>query len=234
MTSTPLDLPAGAGAGPHPVWRRGLGPALLASAVAAGLVAARVAYSDRASFAFLPWNLALAWVPYAATLAGDAATRRGARWLVPPLGALWLLFLPNAPYLLTDFVHLKARAPVPVWFDIALLAVFAATGWLLGLLSLEAWRERWAARLGRAGAWACVAGVSVLCGYGVYVGRVLRWNSWDVWSAPGRVLGEALGHVRAPLAQPGLVLLTGVFAALLLGSAALFAHLVTGPSPSEG
>lgn len=203
---------------------RGLVPAVLASAVALSLVVWRVAWWQRATFVYLPWNLALAWVPYLASLAADVAERR-ARGLVLPLGALWLLFLPNAPYLLTDFVHLRPRPGVPVWFDIALLAANAAAGWLLGLLSLDTWRARWAARWGRAASWLGVALVSALCGYGVYLGRVPRWNSWDVWRAPGVLLEDVVSHLAAPAAHPGLVLITALFAALMLASTVAFAGL---------
>jgi uncharacterized membrane protein len=114
-----------------------------------------------------------------------------------------------------------------VWLDIGMLALFAATGWLLGLLSLEVWRAHWERRWGSARAWALVALACTACGYGIYLGRVLRWTSWDLLSAPGTLLAQVLGHLRAPAEQPGLLLLTGLFGALMLLSALALSLLAT-------
>jgi uncharacterized membrane protein len=149
-----------------------------------------------------------------------------------PLGVAWLLVFPNAPYLLTDFIHLRPRPGVPLWFDVALLGVFAATGWMLGLLSLEVWKQLIEERVGRAGAWAGVALVSVLCGYGIYLGRVERWNSWDVLTEP-RDLFEAIGaHLREPFENPRLLGITALFTVLVLLSYYAFEQL-RGRSHSE-
>lgn len=211
-----------------PGLRRGLGAAVLCSGAALGLLALRLYLSERASFAFLAWNLALAWMPYALALGAEALGPRAPRWVRAPLLLLWALFLPNAPYLLTDFVHLHKRPGVPVWLDLGLLALFAATGWLLGLLSLELWRAHWERRWGRARAWALVALACAACGYGIYLGRVERWNSWDLLSAPGTLIAQVLGHLRAPAEQPQLLLLTGLFGTLMLLSALALA-LLTAP-----
>src|SRR5689334_3878878 len=99
---------------------------LLLSAFSLALLAGRLAATGSASFAFLGWNLFLAWVPFAVAL----ALRRldGAGRLTPlrtgALGAVWLAFLPNAPYIVTDFLHLRVRPGVPLWFDVVLLACF--------------------------------------------------------------------------------------------------------------
>ncbi|HET9450287.1 MAG TPA: DUF1361 domain-containing protein [Aggregicoccus sp.] len=210
----------------------GLGRGLLAALVCSGaallLLALRLHLSGRASFAFLWWNLALAWVPYALALGAQALGPSAPLPLRAGLGLLWALFLPNAPYLLTDFVHLRPRPGVPLWLDLGLLSLFAATGWLLGLLSLELWRARWEARWGGAAAWALVALTSALCGYGIYLGRVQRWNSWDLFGAPRVLLAEVLAHLRSPSQEPGLLLITALFGALMLLSALGFA-LLRGP-----
>lgn len=209
--------------------RHGLGPALLGSAVAVALLAFRLDWSERASFAFLPWNLFLAWVPYVLSLVARLlmAKGRGTGWLLAPLALGWLALFPNAPYLLTDFIHLRQRPGVPLWFDAALLALYAATGWLMGLLSLEVWKEWLERRWGRARAWAFVVATSVLCGYGIYLGRVERWNSWDVLAEPGRLLSAMASHLREPGAFPLMIRLTVVFAVLVLCSYAIFEALVT-------
>jgi uncharacterized membrane protein len=205
----------------------GLLPALLGSGVAVVLLSLRLEWSGRTSFVFLVWNLLLAWVPYGLALGAGVvhARGRGRWWNLLPLGGAWLLAFPNAPYLLTDFIHLKPRPGVPMWFDAALLASFAATGWLLGMLSLEVWKRLLEERWGRAVAWSGVLAASVLCGYGIYLGRFERWNSWNVVNRPRSLLESVVDHVREPLAYEWLVGTTAVFAGLVLLSYLMFESL---------
>ena len=133
---------------------------------------------------FLAWNLFLAWIPVAAAVAVYDLHRRGvglSRLL--PLAALWLLFLPNAPYLLTDLIHLGSR-DAPLWFDLVLFSAFAWTGAFLGFLSIYLMqvvvRRAHGALLG----WALVGGSLLASGFGIYLGRSLRWNSWDFVTSP--------------------------------------------------
>jgi uncharacterized membrane protein len=207
--------------------RHGLGPALLSSAAAVGMLAYRLDTTRHSLYLWLVWNLFLAWVPYGLALLASVLMARGrARWWnLAPLAVAWLLVFPNAPYLLTDLIHLRPRPAVPLWFDAALLALFAAAGWLLGLLSLEVWKHWLQARLGRVGAWAFVLAVSVLSGYGIYLGRVERWNSWDVLTEPRSLCVAVLAHLRAPEAHPHLLGLTALFALLVSLSYAGFEAL---------
>ncbi len=209
--------------------RHGLWPALLSSAVPVALLAYRMDRSRHALYAWLLWNLFLAWVPYLLALGAGLLQARGQDrwWNMPPLAVGWLLLFPNAPYLLTDLIHLRPRPGVPLWFDAALLALFAASGWLLGLLSLEVWKRWLEARLGRVGAWSFVLGCSVLTGYGIYLGRVERWNSWDVLTEPRGLFEAVLTHLRAPASHPHLLGLTAVFALLVFVSYAAFEALHT-------
>ncbi|MBU8896827.1 DUF1361 domain-containing protein [Corallococcus sp. M34] len=207
--------------------RHGLVPALLCSTAAVALLAFRLDWSQGASYVFLLWNLILAWLPYLLALAARWLMVRGQErwWSLGPLAVAWLALFPNAPYLLTDFIHLSQRPVVPMWFDAALLALFAATGWLLGLLSLEIWKHWLQRRWGPVGAWAFVALTSLLCGYGIYLGRVERWNSWDVLADPRRLLSAVHAHATAPGDFPYLLGVTVLFAALLLLSYAAFESL---------
>jgi uncharacterized membrane protein len=206
----------------------GLLPVLLSSLVAVVMLHARLEWSGRMSFIFLVWNLFLAWVPYGLALLASLLHARGwgRWWNLLPLGGAWLLAFPNAPYLLTDFIHLKPRPGVPLWFDAAMLASFAATGWLLGLLSLEVWKRLLEERWGRVAAWGGVLAASVLCGYGIYLGRFERWNSWNVLNRPRSLFEAVLDHVREPMAYRWLVLTTVVFAGLVLLSYLAYETLV--------
>ncbi|XXF77765.1 DUF1361 domain-containing protein [Myxococcaceae bacterium GXIMD 01537] len=209
----------------------GFAPVLLCSALSVGLLLFRMEVSGSPAYAWLFWNLFLAWLPYGAAVGASGLAARGwARaWNQGPLAVLWLLLFPNAPYLLTDFIHLKLRPGIPLWFDAAILAVFALAGWLLGLLSLEVWKRRVEERWGPGRAWAFVLGISLLTGYGIYLGRVERWNSWHVLTAPGAFFDAVLSHLREPGAYPQMAGLTVLFTLLVALSYAGFESLLGRP-----
>ena len=148
-------------------------------------------------FVFLWWNLFLAWVPWLVS-SSLRFTRRGLFFW--PLLTVWLAFFPNAPYLLTDLVHLKHRPPVPMWFDVLFLASFAWAGCLLGWDSLSQvhheLRARCGARLARAFIFASV----LLCGVGVFLGRFERLNSWELVTDPLQVVTTSIEALTQPRA----------------------------------
>lgn len=196
-----------------------------ASALALALWLGRL-WLAGAELEFLPWNLGLAWVPWLAARGLARATSRAA---LVPLAALWLLFLPNAPYLVTDLVHLRPRPPVPTSYDVLLLAAFALAGLALGWGAIEVVHARLAAALGRARAAGAVAGVLLLTGFGVYLGRFGRWNSWDVLARPSALLADAL----AALADPRALAFSVLFAALV-GAGYLLLAPPGGAAEAEG
>jgi uncharacterized membrane protein len=173
-------------------------------------------------FRFLLWNLFLAWVPFVLALLVYDRYRRGtplAR-LLPAL-VLWLLFLPNAPYIVTDFVHLSAARVPPLWFDGVELSAFAWTGVLLGFVSLYLVHAVVRHRFGGTIGWAGVLGVLVLVSGGVFLGRVKRWNSWDVLTQPRSLLAQLHAHLADPAS---LARATGV--TLAMTAALALAYLV--------
>ncbi len=199
------------------------------------LVVARVWRAGAPAYFFLCWNLFLAGVPAGASVLFEYESRRGgARTLAGLWFAVWLAFLPNAPYLVTDFVHLHPRPPVPLWFDIALLTSFAGAGLMLGWGSVATVHDTIVRAAGRAAGWCVAAGSLLLSGYGIYLGRFLRWNSWDVLSRPGALLDVVYGHARGhEVAQPASVTLVyGV--GLVLGYVTVRAIAATQPPVSAG
>ena len=205
---------------PRPVsWLAALALALVVLSVGAvGLLAVRIDRVGEPAFTFLTWNLFLAWVPFVLSL-GVAAVHRhgGPRALLWVIGAGWLLFLPNAPYILTDFIHLGRADGAPLWFDAALLGVFAATGLALGLASLLVVHHVVEARAGRVVGWAVAVGSLVLSALGIYLGRFPRFNSWDVVTDPYGLVGVVLHRLADPLGNPFLLRFGVVMSALLLG-----------------
>ncbi len=146
----------------------GLLPILFSTGLAMILMTARIVYSRNITFVFLVWNLFLAWIPYLAALwAASLHQRFPHRWwaIIAP-GVLWLAFFPNAPYIVTDFLHLTARPPVPMWFDIGLLATFAWAGLFLAVFSLWMMQRLVKAYLGMAVSWLFVLVVVGISGLG--------------------------------------------------------------------
>lgn len=179
---------------------QGLYPLLLSTLLAFMLLIGRVYLSGRLTFDFLLWNLILAWIPYVCSFWATHLYKYQVRYrwalLVPSL--IWLVFFPNAPYLVTDFLHLVPRHPVPLWYDIGLLSVFAWTGLFLAVFSLQAMQRLLAVATGLLMSWLFVFAVVALSGFGVYLGRFLRWNSWDLVLHPWDILADVAARVVSP------------------------------------
>jgi len=174
-----------------------------ASAVCLALVAERMHLAESHHYGFLVWNLILAWVPFVLALgAYDRARRRGVDAGVVGMGVLWLLFFPNAPYILTDFVHLEHGTKVPLWFDALMVSAFAWTALLLGFLSLYLMQAVARRVVSEAWTWVGVAGALALASVGVYLGRIVRLNSWDALSQPGHVVHVLRGSLERAPAHP--------------------------------
>ena len=195
---------------------RRLAVAVLLGGWCAVLVGVRMAVTGSAFGTFLAWNLVLAAVPLAASSWLVRLDRRGAGGAaLVVLGAVWLLFFPNAPYILTDLVHLRPRSPVPFWYDLAVLLSAAGAGLLAGYVSLADVHDVVARRWGGAVGWASAVGALFLGAFGVYLGRVLRLNSWDVVTAPLGVARSVAGPVLNPGTHVTAVVVTLVFGGML-------------------
>jgi uncharacterized membrane protein len=166
---------------------------VLASLLSCALVVVRAYYSGTTAYGFFFWNLFLAWVPLAAALLFyGLAARQSRQWaLLSAVAVVWILFFPNAPYIVTDLVHLRETRPVPYWYDIICVMAFAQTGLFLGYLSLYLMQEVIRAWLGRSVGWLFALGMLGASAFGVYLGRFLRWNSWDALVSPLATLRDA-------------------------------------------
>lgn len=182
---------------------------IVASCFAVGLVLARALVTGAPWFFFLIWNLLLAWLPYLLAELSFCWQKRPLFLL--PLGFLWLIFLPNAFYIVTDLIHLRPFPGVPLWYDAFLLFAFALTGVLLGSLSLQRMHALVGARFGSQIGWLFAGGVLALSSFGIYIGRFLRWNSWDIFTNPSLLLADIGQH----LLTPHLGLKTAVVSGLL-------------------
>jgi len=170
---------------------------LLLTSVAFGflLLIARTVYTGKITFAFLVWNLFLAFIPY---FLSHSLTLRPAwienKWKFAGLFTVWLLFIPNSFYMITDLFHLNDSYSVPRWFDLMLIFCFAWNALLMGILSVRHMEKiiqaMWLYRFD----WFFIYPVMLLNAFGIYVGRYLRYNSWDFISNPFQLIADT-GHI---------------------------------------
>jgi uncharacterized membrane protein len=197
---------------------------LFASIVAVTMIALRAWYSGRFLYGFLLWNLILAWLPF---MFAWVSYRKPFAAII--YGPLWLLFLPNAPYLITDLIHLRQFEAVPIWYDAIMLFAFALTGLMLGFMSLYMMQALVVRRFGHVWGWLFVVVTVGLSGYGVYVGRFLRWNSWDIFTRPNVLLSDLANS----LFNPAYFLKTYTVS-LSMSALMLFAYVVMVAMPYLG
>lgn len=156
------------------------------------ILAARILYTGRWTFVFLGWNLFLAFIPYGISkkLMQHVSCIESS-WKFAFVFIVWLLAIPNAFYIITDLFHLNNNTAVPLWADLALILSFAWNGLLLGVLSVRHMEKIATLKWNWRSEWMFIYPLMFLNAFGVYVGRYLRFNSWDVVTNPFR-LAEAV------------------------------------------
>jgi uncharacterized membrane protein len=173
----------------------------LACAMCIFLVIARVAYSDSGRHLGLIWNLFLAWIPFIlAYIAHSVSWRRIWVYLIVPFVAfLWLIFFPNAPYMLTDLQDLaRITSGAPLWYDVIIVVWCSWTAMLLGIVSLYLMQDIIIRYFNRWLGWVFIFITSALSSFGIYIGRFVRLNSWDILQDPGETAQVILGLVIDP------------------------------------
>lgn len=209
----------------HPQLRAVLRTLALVSALGTAILLARVVVTGQFRQLYLVWNLFLAWVPLFLALRVEELDRardggpRGVKFWA--LSLAWLLFLPNAPYLFTDLIHITRVPATRIWTDLVMVLVFALPGLVLGFLALQRMQALVARRRGVVTGWLFAAGVVGLSGFGVYLGRFERWNTWDVLVNPFHLLADAANWLN-----PRALLFTASFSVFLFSAHAIL-HALT-------
>jgi uncharacterized membrane protein len=199
----------------------------ITTALCVTMVAFRVHYTSKVTFVFLVWNIFLALIPYGiSTLLILYHEKITNRWLLGIPFTLWLCFFPNAPYILTDLFHLKPRAGVPYWYDLALILFFAWNGLMLGFASIMDMQVILTQHFNRWVGWTMAIASLVLASFGIYLGRYLRWNSWDVISSPKGLAHDIAVRVLDPMAHPQTYGVTLIFSAFLVIGYLLVFHFI--------
>ncbi|PCJ64787.1 MAG: hypothetical protein COA58_10960 [Bacteroidetes bacterium] len=199
----------------------------------------RVAISATPTFLFLNWNLFLAFIPWAASsLLIIYPKLQQKKIAVISLLGVWLLFFPNAPYILTDLFHLRyATSTMPMWFDLLLILSFAWVGLIFGFMSL--WdiekilkkyliksRLKWLLKY-RLSIPIFSSVLLFIGSFGIYLGRYLRWNSWDIMQEPLALIYDIGDRFINPFSHPrtwGVTLLMGLFLNLVYWSLRLIKY----------
>ncbi|MCE7065665.1 DUF1361 domain-containing protein [Dyadobacter sp. CY326] len=153
-------------------------------------------------FIFLAWNLFLAWVPliFIKMVWEKESKKQLPFGILMVYLVIWLLFFPNAPYIITDLKHLKGAAENIIWYDALMIFTFSVAGFLTGLYSIRIVHRiitrRWNERL----AWLTVLISMVMSGFGIFLGRYGRWNSWDIVTQPGALARGIFKSMQDPMA----------------------------------
>jgi uncharacterized membrane protein len=171
----------------------------LSNLVSVALILVRYQITSQYVYLFFIWNLFLAFIPLAVSSVLLFSYRKMPFFVLWFLVGFWLLFFPNAPYILTDFLHLRPRTNIPLWFDLIMIATCAWNGLLMGFVSLMDVQEILSKRFNQFFAWIFVLFSLVLASFGVYLGRYLRWNSWDIITQPTRLLRDIANRLLHPM-----------------------------------
>lgn len=198
--------------------RARLGLALLASTlVSTGFWVAGAISNSSTEFWYLVNNLALAWIPLglALWLERILRTKLWSSWLAMLVTFMWLGFLPNSFYVISDFVHLTEVPRADVVFDVVMFGSFAINGLILGYLSLFLVHGELRKRLSARASGIMVGAVILLSSFAIYIGRDLRWNTWDVVFSPASLLFDVSDRLLNAGAHPQIFSTTFSFFVLL-------------------
>lgn len=187
------------------------------SAVSTGLLVIRIIASGTLRLTFLQWNLFLAWIPVilAFVIRMRVQTRKDMTWQNLLLFALWIFFLPNSFYIITDLIHLQSSGEVSLLYDTALITSYVLNGLLLGFVSIYLVEHVLRKFFSAKEVAIIVQIVLLLSAFAIYLGRYLRWNTWDVIVNPAGVIYDVSDRIINPGSYQHTFVVTGVFFVLL-------------------
>ncbi|MCA9342986.1 DUF1361 domain-containing protein [Candidatus Saccharibacteria bacterium] len=190
---------------------------LMFSAVSTVLLLIRMLVSGSVRLWFLQWNLFLAWLPliFAFLIYKRVRTRKDLIWQNGLLAFLWLVFLPNTFYIITDLIHLQSSGEVGLLYDTAMITSFVLNGLLLGYMSIYIIQRVLNKFIEQKLIFALMQVVLLLSAFAIYLGRYLRWNTWDIVANPAGLLFDVSDRIINPGTHVHTFVVTGVFFVLL-------------------
>lgn len=197
--------------------RRQLSALAILSLVCLLLFGFRVVATETFRYWFVPENLALAWVSlfFSWLLVGQLRKHRWLSWQNIALSVLWIIFLPNTWYVLTDFIHVYSTGEISELYDIVLISSLVINGFTLGFIGLYMIHKELLKRFDAVRAGWIVTLILLISSFGIYLGRDLRWNAWDVLTNPAGLAIDVSDRVIDPLGHPRAFNITGLFFVLL-------------------
>ena len=198
------------------------------SAVSVTLLIIRMVVAGDTWLSFMVWNLFLAWLPllFALGLRTNLTTKPWLHWQSIGLSLLWLGFLPNSFYLMTDLIHLQSSGSTSIMYDIAMMLSFILNGLLLGYISAYLVHAQLLKRVSRTQAHLLIALVFLASSFAIYLGRYLRWNTWDVVFNPLGLLFDLSERVINPFVHAQTFVVTFVFFVVIASTYAVLYELV--------
>ena len=187
----------------------------LSSTIALLLLMMRVKFTHSFYLMFMVWNLFLAFIPFAITAYLNFRLTPLTNWKLILCTGIWILFLPNAPYMITDLIHLFGYKSI-FWLDSILILTFAINGLIFYFISvrdMKKFLKQYTAAFWRRTFFTCLP---LLIAFGVYIGRFQRWNSWDIITNPGGLLVDMSGLLLNPVQNKHAWLFIVVFTLLLI------------------
>lgn len=184
------------------------------SAFGIAMVIFRIYRTDSMHFMFLIWNLFLAGIPW--LISSLLILYPGLRKRIIILliaGGIWLLFIPNSFYIITDLFYLKYKNLAPIWYDLVLIFTFAWAGIILGFSSFKDVEDILTEKIGKKFTIILTSFLLFLISFGIYLGRFLRWNSWNIINEPKELLSDISERITNPFEHPslwGMTILTGI------------------------
>ncbi|MDB5248222.1 MAG: hypothetical protein JWQ40_2616 [Segetibacter sp.] len=177
------------------------------------LLVFRLFYWGRIAFTFYPWNFFLAIIPLLLSRTLYKWNKLNVKSITVLL--CWLLFLPNAPYIITDIFHFREREPVTKWYDLLLVTSAAWNGLIIGIVSLLQVEEFLQKHLSLIKVRIAMFISIIACSFGIYLGRFLRFNSWDIFTNTDRLMHSLAFQFLHPQENIKTWAFTVLFAAML-------------------
>ncbi len=185
----------------------------LLSSLCLGLFVFRLLVTGVSRYWFVPENLLLAWLAlfFGWILVKQLEHRGWRNWRTLSLTGLWLLFLPNAWYVMTDFIHVFNSGEISYLYDIAMITVLTLAGFLLGFTGLFIVHRQLLKRIDIFSSIFLIELAILLASFAIYLGRDLRWNTWDIFTNPSGLILSITDRLINPFGFPHTLNVTAIF-----------------------
>lgn len=186
----------------------------------------RIYKTDSIHFSFLIWNLFLAGIPWLISTILILYQNLRKKFLILIIsGIIWLIFIPNSFYILTDLFHLNYKNLAPIWYDLVLIFSFAWAGIILGFASIKDVENILSEKINKKLVPLFTVSILFLISFGIYLGRILRWNSWNIINDTSGLFQDITNRISNPFEYPrtwGMTILTGILLNIIWWSFKIF------------